>query len=241
MAIDNRFKQTTISTLAKRSAHCCSNPSCGSITSGPTSDPNNSVNVGEAAHIYGAHPGSARYNPLMSSMKRSSISNAIWLCSNCHKLIDDDPVRYPAGLLFEWQREHEKDISEKIGKNTTDIKTRYEKRHLDEFGKLSYLSERLILEKEEHWEYQLTAEVLRYEMSTTLRRWRALEYGLYIKKIKNIDKESFILWVSDRLYELSMIVDAFSKLINDEFPLAWGELGFSGNEMDIVTTCRLYS
>lgn len=114
MASDDRFKQSIINTLAKRAANQCSNPDCEAITSGPSAIALESVNVGEAAHIYGANPGSARYDPDMASADRSWISNAIWLCGNCHKLIDDDPTRYPAGLLFEWQSDHELRIAEQV-------------------------------------------------------------------------------------------------------------------------------
>ena len=34
MAVEDRFKQSVIVTLAKRAANRCSNPNCGAITSG---------------------------------------------------------------------------------------------------------------------------------------------------------------------------------------------------------------
>jgi hypothetical protein len=170
MATEDRFKQSVVATLAKRAANRCSNPDCSAITSGPADAPDGSVNVGEAAHIYGANFGSARYDPDMASVDRSAITNAIWLCGNCHKLVDDDPAKYPAGLLFEWQKEHERRIAEQVGKVAAEVRQRYEKRHLEEFGRLSYLAERLIVEKGEYWEYLLTAEVLRYEIAPVIRR-----------------------------------------------------------------------
>lgn len=181
MATEDRFKQAVVAILAKRAANRCSNPDCGAITSGPADDPSGSINVGEAAHIYGANPGSARFNAGMASSDRSSITNAIWLCSNCHKMIDDDPDRYPAGLLFEWQTEHERTISEQIGKAGAELRRKYEERHLEELGRLSYLSERIIREKGDFWDYRLTAEALRFEMAPVLERWNALGRGLYMR------------------------------------------------------------
>lgn len=241
MAYEDRFKQPIITTLAKRAANRCSNPDCGAITSGPTSDPLGSVNVGEAAHIYGANPGSARFDPDMTPTERSAISNAIWLCGNCHKLIDDDADRYPAGLLFEWQREHERKIAEQVGKIGADIRKRYEERHLEEFGRLSYLGERLLLEKDTLWEYRLTAEVLRFEMTPILRRWHALKQGLYIKPRNKIEFNDFISWILNRSDEISSIASAFNKLLNTEFNRSFGEPGIPGSDIDIVTTCRLFS
>lgn len=240
MAIEDRFKQAVIVTLAKRAANRCSNPDCGAITSGPTDEPDGAVNVGEAAHIYGANPGSARYDPDMISADRSAITNAIWLCGNCHKLVDDAPGKYPAGLLFEWQREHERWISGQVGKVAAEIRQRYEKRHLEEFGKLSYLAERLILEKDAYWEYLLTAEVLRYEMAAVVRRWNALKRGLYVRPLVRIEKADSFAWISDKLQEIRIIVDAFSELTNVEFTRSWGAPGVAGSDVDIVSTCRLY-
>ncbi len=240
MSTDDRFRKNVITTLAKRAANQCANPECGAITSGPAGEPNGSVNVGEAAHIYGAHPGSARYDEKMASSDRSAITNAIWLCGNCHKKIDDDPKRYPSGLLFEWQREHERRILEQVGKTAAEVRHRYEKRHLEEFGRLSYLAERLILEKDAYWEYLLTAEVLRFEMAPTIQRWEALKRGLYMKPIQRIDRSDSFSWLIDKIQEILLIVEAFGNLTNHELTRAWGEQGVAGNDVDIVSACRLY-
>ena len=240
MSTEDRFKKSVIAILAKRAANRCASPECGAVTSGPTVEPNGSVNVGEAAHIYGAHPGSARYDEKMASSDRSAITNAIWLCGNCHKRIDDDPSRYPPGLLFEWQREHERQISEQIGKTAAEVRHRYEKRHLEEFGRLSYLAERLIIEKDAYWEYLLTAEVLRFEIAPTAQRWDALKRGLYTKPIQRIDREDSFSWLSDKSQEILLIVAAFSNLTNFELARTWGEPGVVGSDVDIVSACRLY-
>ncbi|CAE6946358.1 hypothetical protein R69608_05543 [Paraburkholderia nemoris] len=239
MASEDRFSKLVVATLSKRSANRCANPDCGAVTSGPTDDPNGAVNVGEAAHIYGANPGSARYDPEMTSAERSAITNAIWLCGNCHKLIDDDPLRYPAGLMFEWQRAHENRMSELVGKASAEIRHRYEARHLEEFGRLSYLGERIILEKGRFWEHRLTAEMLRFEMSPILRRWSALARGLYIKPTTRIESSEFTSWLSERMQELEQLAAAFSTLVNSEFGRAWGEPGVAGSDVEIVAVCRL--
>lgn len=241
MANEDRFKQATINVVAKRAGNRCSNPECGALTIGPTETPAGVVNVGEAAHIYGANPGSARYVATMVPAERSAITNAIWLCGNCHKLVDDDESRYPAGLLFEWQREHERRIAEIIGKAGADLRRRYEDRHLEEFGRLSYLAERIILEKGDLWEYRLTAEALRFEMKPVLRRWDALKRGLYMKANYEVPKDGTALWLRMRMNEVLQITHAFSELMNEEFRRSWGDEGVAGDDALIVATCRLYS
>ncbi|MEI4507390.1 hypothetical protein WBQ88_16900 [Sphingopyxis sp. CCNWLW253] len=241
MASEDRFKQAVVATLAKRAANICSNPDCQAITSGPSNEPSKAVNVGEAAHIYGANLGSARHDPDMASADRASITNAIWLCGNCHKLVDDDPNRYPAGLLFEWQRAHERHVSREIGKVGAALRRRYEVRHLEEFGKLSYLAERLILEKNAQWEYQLIGEVLRFEMAPVLQRWDALRRGLYVKPKTHISLREMGPWFANRMSEARKISAAFCQLTNHEFERAWGAPGVPGDDALIVATCRLFA
>lgn len=241
MADEDRFNKAVVLTLSKRAANRCSNPTCQAVTSGPADDVNKSVNVGVAAHIFGANPGSARYDPGMASTERSAITNAIWLCANCHKMIDDDPAKYPAGLMFIWQREHEKQISERVGKAGAEMRQQYETRHLEEFGRLSYLAERIILEKDDYWEFRLISEVLRFEMQPVLRRWRALKNGLYMKPVTRLSVREFTDWMADRMSEVSAICEAFSQLMNFEFQRAWGAPGVPGDEAEIVSTCRLYA
>lgn len=230
-----------IATLAKRAAHRCSNPDCRAITTGPGEAPSGTVNVGEAAHIYGAHVGSARYDPKMESTARSDIANAIWLCGNCHKQIDDDEAGFPPGLLFEWVKQHELEIGNMVGKAGAEARRRYEDRLLEEYGRLSYRAERLLLEKADLWEYRLTEEVLRFEMAPVIQRWHALQRGLYVKPIVQIAKAEFLDWTQLRIEEILRIVAAFSELMNLEFKRSWGERGMAGDDREIIATARLFA
>jgi len=110
----NSFTQTTRRTLAKRARQICSNPHCEKPTSGPHSDSNKTVDVGEAAHIKGAKPGSKRYDPNMTPVERRDINNGIWLCRTCAKLIDSDENKYTVELLHEWKKKHEAEILKEL-------------------------------------------------------------------------------------------------------------------------------
>ena len=96
--------------LAKRAGQHCSNPGCRIATSGPHEDPEKTINLGVAAHITAAAPGGPRYNPGLSPEERSGVTNGIWLCQTCAKLVDSDTVRFPEKQPIMWRRHHEEFI-----------------------------------------------------------------------------------------------------------------------------------
>jgi hypothetical protein len=237
--MDERFSRQTADTIAKRAGNICSNPDCQAITTGPAETPNRSVNVGEAAHIFGANPGSARFEERMSSIERSDITNAIWLCRICHKLIDADAVRFPASLLFEWRREHENAVIQRIGKPGELARQRVLSRELEEFKGCSYLAQQIIIDKPYAWEFKLTAELLRSKMAPILARWRSLNRALYTKPAARIPLNEILDWHQSRMDELTTTIDAINGLINNEIAASWGPPGQPGSETEILRVCDL--
>lgn len=69
-----------------------------------------------AAHIAAASPGGPRYDPALFPEDRSGILNAIWLCYNCARLIDNDPVRFSIALLHGWKTTAEAEALVAVGK-----------------------------------------------------------------------------------------------------------------------------
>lgn len=62
----------------------------------------------DIAHIRGAKPGSARYDPSMTEEDRAAFPNLILLCSVHHKLVDRiRPDDFPPEQLEEWKRANE--------------------------------------------------------------------------------------------------------------------------------------
>lgn len=54
-----------------------------------------------------ASAGGPRYDPSLTRQQRRSPENGVWLCQNCAKLVDSDPLRYPAELLHTWKAQTE--------------------------------------------------------------------------------------------------------------------------------------
>ncbi len=101
------FTKHTIDTLAKRVSNHCSNPACRKPTTGPHTTEVKAVNIGVAAHITAAAPRGPRFDESLTAVQRKSISNGIWLCQVCAKLVDNDPASYTIGLLRSWKDEAE--------------------------------------------------------------------------------------------------------------------------------------
>jgi len=104
--------------VADRTGNVCSNPDCRAHTSGPQADPARALNLGVVAHITAASPGGPRYDPALTSEQRSSAENAIWLCQNCAKLVDNDPTQFTVDLMRDWKRRVEEEALCHIGKTS---------------------------------------------------------------------------------------------------------------------------
>lgn len=67
------------------------------------------THVGEAAHIRGEKPGAARYDPSMPADECGDVGNLIYLCRNCHRIIDDKNQEnlWPVERLLKLKKDHE--------------------------------------------------------------------------------------------------------------------------------------
>lgn len=112
----DNFTDETKRNIAARVGHRCSNPDCQALTSGPQIDPAKSLNVGVAAHISAASNGGPRFNSTLEPDDRRSAENAIWLCQNCAKLVDNDTTRFDGDKLRTWKHNAEAKALESIGR-----------------------------------------------------------------------------------------------------------------------------
>jgi hypothetical protein len=108
------FPKPVVEMLAKRVGNRCSNPGCRKRTSGPHTEADKALNIGVAAHISAASPGGPRYDHSLRQEERKGISNGIWLCQTCAKLVDNDEGRYTKELLGQWKQEAEQEALREI-------------------------------------------------------------------------------------------------------------------------------
>src|SRR5579864_2955680 len=110
------FSEPVKRLLSTRVGNLCSNPDCRALTSGPQENPAKALNIGVGAHITAASAGGPRHDPDLLPEERSSPTNGIWLCQNCAKLVDNDPVRFTVELLQRWKSSAESEARTRIGK-----------------------------------------------------------------------------------------------------------------------------
>jgi len=233
------FNAKTIEALSKRVAFRCSNPDCSKLTVGPNSEPFKATNIGEAAHIYGALPGSARYRNVMSDVERAMIANAIWLCRDCHGLIDRDTGRYPAELLLGWKSHQEEAVLRELGKPGELLRYQLARKEADQLGDIPIFIKKIIEEKGDFWEYMATAELLEFYLSAPMRQASQLKRGLYAKARKSLNLDEFTLWFDTKTSEMLDSIECLKQIL-EEIMASWGEPGQPGNALDMVHACRLY-
>ena len=98
------FTSPTKRKIERQALSHCSNPNCRRVTHAASSDRQGEIRIGIAAHICAAAPGGPRYDSKMTSEKRASTSNGIWLCDVHARAIDAKDSKFSVELLHEWKR-----------------------------------------------------------------------------------------------------------------------------------------
>jgi hypothetical protein len=229
----NKFKRATRETLAKRSGQICSNPYCKAPTSGPHSEEDKTIDVGEAAHIRGALPGAKRYDPGMTPTERRNITNGIWLCRRCAKLIDSDANKYTVELLYKWKRTHEAEIERRI--SSSGWQRLIHEQSVKAFEQEGGAALQIALDCPDYWEYLLAAELLRYKLSDVKRNFDELKRGLIFRPTRTLlEKEQLNVWIQNKLDDLVALIKLLSTATTEELQAACGEVGQSGNAFEIL-------
>ncbi|MEM5458488.1 HNH endonuclease [Paraburkholderia phytofirmans] len=109
------FPKETVRQIAFEAHLFCSNPECCRFTSYSTTEAKARA-IAEAAHINAASEDGPRPGDVRTEEELKSATNGIWLCDTCHRLIDDDPSRFPESRLREWKSNHAEFVRGLVGK-----------------------------------------------------------------------------------------------------------------------------
>lgn len=226
------FPKKTVDTLAKRAAFLCSNPDCRVSTVGPNAELTEATVIGEAAHIYAARIGQARYNETMTDQARSEIFNAIWLCRNCHKQADRDPAKFPPELLFLWRERHEEYVASNLGTQSDKARFEIAQHGLAQFDQYPPIIRRIAYDKPPGWEWSLSAALMRQLNAPLFRRLTDLRDGVCALPMHFLDEDDVMQWISERTEEMSEMVEPLARIL-ERINRAWGEPGEPGDVDEI--------
>lgn len=93
--------------LWDRSGNICAFPGCKKVLVTDESETDDPSLIGEEAHIVAKKPNEPRGNSTLTKAQRDKYDNLILLCSNHHKIIDDQPAKYTIELLKQYKLDHE--------------------------------------------------------------------------------------------------------------------------------------
>jgi len=92
------FRKSDRIRLWREAGFRCAAPDCGQLLDMP-----GVKTIGDAAHIFGENPNSARYDSPKAPENRNALENGIFLCPSCHRKIDTDVSAYPPAILKKWK------------------------------------------------------------------------------------------------------------------------------------------
>lgn len=133
--------------IAREAMYICSSPYCYRFTSYNTTE-GKARTIAEGAHILAAAKNGPRADNQKSSAFLRSAENGIWLCSICHKKVDDDPQYYSEPRLKEWKSNHLELLRRLVGKDIEAalLELRNEKHHHQDVREfLSFMDDRRVL------------------------------------------------------------------------------------------------
>jgi hypothetical protein len=233
------FNKKTVELLAKRSGNMCSNPDCRRITSASNLNPGKATVIGEAAHIFGARSTSARLDLGMTDQLRSASANGIWLCTGCHKRIDDDPSRYTAEVLFRWREIHEMYTVNLMDNKTDAIKLEIEMQSLEAFSGFPPIARRILLDKPVFWEGELTKVLLEHLLQPLHERHQELRANMFLPDTFVVSEGDETKYIRRKMTEAVRIISSLKALYTEELIPSWGLPGESGDPKRILAVCRL--
>lgn len=194
------FSEHIKTVLCERVGGRCSNPDCKRETLGPHREGDKRLSIGEAAHISAASPEGPRYDARMTKEERESIHNGIWLCSNCHKLIDKNWKEYPTEELKKWKTiaEYEQELRQK-GKEIVSFQSMQIERKKEALKLVKYANDNLHDVLEYSYKYWKMNFAKSFSDPIDLQNEIDTHYFMYEDALLYINK---YIEISNELYEV---------------------------------------
>jgi len=180
------------------------------------------VNIGEAAHIYGARKGfDLRFDENMTNADRRHLSNGIWLCSNCHTKIDKDEIEYTPNKLKQFKEIHYNRIKNGVYDKSHFEKIDIQNREIELLKQQIIDKERLFNSNGRIFNLELTALKIKAESLVVERDKIWQDYMSILENIDQIDNfgELYKLVFEDGNLKAALHLLEDGDLLKDETAL----------------------
>jgi HNH endonuclease len=116
-----RYTDQTLKVLFAFCGNQCAHPECTQPIIQNASAASPDLVVGHIAHIYAHSDKGPRGRPGMNGRERNQPDNLILLCPTHHVIVDGQHETYPATMLQEWKRKHERPYRDAMRARLTDL------------------------------------------------------------------------------------------------------------------------
>jgi len=97
----------------------------------------------------------------------------------------------------------------------------------------SSVAQQIARDRPRLWEFLLTLELLRSKLAPIRRDFDDLRRGLIYRPSRKLEGLQFVAWLQQKMEDLSALIHLLNVTITDEFHVAWGEPGQSGDAVEI--------
>jgi len=115
------YSERTLKILFGLSGNQCAHPECTQPIIANATEESAELVVGQICHIYASSDKGPRGKPEMSDRERDQADNLMLFCPTHHVVIDGQHETYPATLLIEWKRRHERPYRETLSAQLKDL------------------------------------------------------------------------------------------------------------------------
>jgi hypothetical protein len=120
-ALSRNYSPRTLKILFTFCGNQCAHPDCTQpIIENATAFSGDLV-VGQISHIYAHSDKGPRGKPGMTEQERREADNLLLFCPTHHVIVDGQHETYPAYLLFEWKRRHERPYRDSLTAKLNDL------------------------------------------------------------------------------------------------------------------------
>jgi hypothetical protein len=142
---------------------------------------------------------------MMTPEQRRIITNGIWLCRRCARLIDRDERRFSVDVLYRWKEQHEERIRRAQGGGPEENERRLLLRNAFKGEPAAALQ--LVLDEPEYWHYLAMVELLRERVTRYAGRRQRLRGNLCFLRRRVLSLSDFPTWLRERGQEIQDLSD----------------------------------